>query len=450
MAKKKNKAYSGADLRKQQKIRLSQSRNLFEEKLREICALIGDTSLYDLIPVWERAVMYMWRGMPPKVVMAEESTETKYMPDLVESILKHYLDTETMELIHDSGIEISMSDYFSVAMSMRNMLRCKECDFPGKERFDYFIENSEDCFTEYNDRLLAQAKVSCSSFDDISANNLFACSLDVGTDDDGNPIATMIYNPQTRNTVCRMKSKIIINVLHPEEKQVEVDGITLPAKQVGVVDYDDDDNPKIVALYVTPKQLKIKHNKQDLSIQIYITPHAIDRLLERTGCTIISYAATFMYMSIFSGNFIPLSPKTFLMEYRLMDYKIGYFMAELTDGILLLRTFRLLTHPDTPEGAMITKLAKQDAAYNELLNFNTLRPLLESTTLDNYGDSTATRLINAGCKPIVDFCRRIRRDGNLGFVTHNRKPKGVQLPDFSLKTVLKNQSGLNNNEEFLM
>jgi hypothetical protein len=431
-------------------MRLAQSRNLFEEKLRNICTLIGGKSLYDLIPVRERAVMYMWRGMSLRVVMAEGSTGPKHIAELAESILRHYLDIETIELLPDSGISISLSDYYSVALAMENIFQCQECVFPGKERFDYFMEKAEDRFSEYNSRLLAQAKMLCSSLDDIAANNFLACSIKVGiTDDDDNALATIEYNHQLRHTY-RLKQKITINVLHAGEKQVKVDGQTLTARQVGVVDYDIGDSPQVLTLYVTPKQLKIKHARQRLQIPVYITPHAIDRLKERTGCTMISYVTTFLYMSIINGDYIPLSKKTFLMEYRLMDYKIGYFIAELTDGILLLRTFRLLTHPDTPEGAMIKKLAKQDAAYNELLNFNTLRPLLESTTLDNYGDSTATLLINVGCKPIVDFCREMRKDVDLGFVTHNRKPKGVQLPDFSLKTVLKNRSGLNNNEEFLM
>jgi hypothetical protein len=449
MAKKKKKAFSTVDQQKQLKLRQAQNRNLFEEKLRNICTLIGDKSLYDIIPVRERLVMYMWRGTPLRVVMAEGSTGPKHIAELVESLLRHFLDKETIELLPDSGISISLSDYYFVALAMENIFQCPECVFPGKERFDYFMEKSEDRLTEYDSRLLAQAKMLCSSLYDIAANNFLACSLKVGlTDDDDNALATIEYNHHLRYTY-RLKQKIIINVLHAEEKQVKVDGQTLTARQVGVLDYDREDSPQVLTLYVTPEQLKIKHARQRLQIPVYITPHAIDRLSDRTGCTMISYVTTFLYMSIIKGDYIPLSKKTFLMEYRLMDYKIGYFMAELIDEILLLRTFRLLTHPDTPEGATIKKLAKQDAAYNELLNFDTLRPLLESTIPDNDND-IANLLNNAGCKPIVDFCREIRSDGNLGFITHNQEPKSVQLPDFSLKTVLKNQSRLNSNEEFLM
>jgi hypothetical protein len=448
MAKNKKKKTSTVDQQKQLKLRQAQNRNLFEEKLRAICALMGDKSLYDLIPYSDLTAMYTWRGQPLTVDMAEGAIASQDIAGKLESILKRYLDEDTIELIPRSGIKVSLSDYFSTVLPMETVLQCSNCTFPGKKRFNFFIKNAEDRFMEYENRLITRAQTLCHSFDDIYENEFFTCAFKFGLiDNDDNELRYAAeYDPLLNNSH-KLRQKIIVSVIHVEEKQVRIRWRKHLAKRVGVVRYDSRDNPEMFTLHATPKQLKIKHANQDLQIKVYITQQAINLLYERTGGMKISYAMMNLYVSIANGIYIPLFRKIFLMEYRLMDYKIGYVSAELTDGILLLSNFFLLTHPCTPEGLAIKKLAKKDAAYKALLKTDSLKPLIEHKTLEN-DEGLANLFISAGCKPIVDFCHEMCNEDSYDAIA--RSLKDVQLPDFPFKPVVKNDSRLNKNEEFLM
>jgi hypothetical protein len=448
MAKNNKKKSSTVDQQKQLKLRQAQNRNLFEEKLRNICALIGDKSLYDLIPYSDLTAMYTWRGQPLKVEMAEGVIASQDITWKLESLLRSYLDEDTIELIPRSGVKVSLSDYFSTVLAMETVLQCSNCIFPGKKRFDFFIKHAEDRFFEYDNRLITHAQTLCHSFDDIYENEFFACTFKFGLiDNDDNELRYAAeYDPQLNNSH-KLRQKIIISVMHVDEKQVRIHWQKHQTKQVGVVKYGGGNSPKMFTLHVTPKQLKIKHSNQDLQIQIYITHYAIERLYVCTGGMRICYPIMNLYVSIVNGDYIPLSRKSFLMEYRSLDYKIGYVLAELTDGILLLTDFYLLTHPRTPEGLAIKKLAKKDAAYKVLLKTDNLQPLVEGKTLEN-DEGLANLFISAGCKPIVDFCHEICGKDDNDILSH--RLKDVQLPDFPFKPVVKNESRLNKNEEFLM
>jgi hypothetical protein len=452
MAKNKKK-HSSTFIQQQQKLRQAQSRNLFENKMRSVCELIGDKSLYDVIPITQRTIMYLWRGTPLTVEIAKGTTEAqaKALAEKMEPVLRRYLDKDTIELIPGSGKKISLNDYFWAVVPMEKILKNPDSEyFPGKELFHPFMKSIDKRYDEYLNRVSGHARMFCKMFDDLSENLLFAAkhehsvkALEKGNrmndDDDLSPISMIDILKRDY----RLRQTIVVTVMHVDEKQLTVDGETLLAKQLGMVSYAEPDSPCIMPFHATPKQLKLTNADKNLQIPVYFTDQLFNDIFEYAGCSMASYSALYLRLSVFKGVYIPLSDNTFLMEYRMMDHKIGYVVAELTNDILLLRSFRLVTHSSTPEGAKLQELAKEHEEYKNFLLIDNLRPIIEYGLINH---NIISRIFcKAGCKPLMDFCRQILEEQNIAFFNPFEKDK--RSPTFSFDLTMKGYSELSNKEE---
>lgn len=71
---------------------------------------------------------------------------------------------------------------------------------------------------------------------------------------------------------------------------------------------------------------------------------------------------------------MPRDKGKYLVEYNLLGHKIGYLVAELVDGKVLIETFLFLTMDQTPEGDAIfqrLQLTKDDKKYLALDKIHT-------------------------------------------------------------------------------
>jgi hypothetical protein len=455
MAKNKKK-HSSSFVQQQQKSRQAQSRSLFEDKMRSVCELIGDKSLYDVIPITERTIMYLWRGAPLTVEMAKGKTVIKGFAERMESVLRQNLDVDTIELIPGSGKRISMNDYFWAVVPMEKILKNPDSEyFPGKELFYPFMKDIDKRYDEYLSKVFEHARMFCKMFEDISQNLLFAVkhehrvkALDKGSsfltneDPDLSPVSVADILKKDY----RLRQTIVVSVMHVDEKQLTVDGETLQAKQLGMVSHAEPETPCIMPFHATPKQLKLTNADKNLRIPVYFTEQVFNNIFEYTGCSIIGYAALYLRLSVHKGIYIPLSDNTFLMEYRMMNHKVGYVVAELTNDVLLLRSFRLVTHSSTPEGAKLQELAKKHEEYKDFLLLDNVRPIVDYGLIHH---SNISRIFcKAGCKPLLDFCRQICEEQDIAFF--NPLEKGKRLPTFSFDLTMKGYTESGNKEEFFM
>lgn len=110
----------------------------------------------------------------------------------------------------------------------------------------------------------------------------------------------------------------------------------------------------------------------ETSLPVYIVPQALKRLQERVddlypGLLQASLAGSFLQLQTCTGPAGEL-----LFEYRLFNYKVGYFTGQISDNTILLVNFLFLTNNLTPEYALLhssNSLTSQDKNY---LNLNKL------------------------------------------------------------------------------
>jgi hypothetical protein len=441
----------------QQKLRQKQYREHFYSKVRHICSLLGDESMFYTIPALEREFMYTWRGAPLKVLAGKGAKVQKRLLEILDEMLKEHSHECMIELLPCSNIMLSMHDYFWAGIALEAIIRNCDASIPGIERFDAFMKACDFRMDQYEEQLNEACQLACWMYDDITQKRLytfhFSCKTKMCDEED---MVTAIIEKQKNclrikngsmlDVDFRLYPQIIINTLPLETKHVSIKGESRLAIQLGVA-FCSGKTPVLLPYFVESKQLRLKNSTQEQRIPVYIQQHAINRIIERTGCTILSFCVMQLGRSLMNPVITPLSATTFLIEYRMSEAKIGYCLSELTGGLLLIRTFLLITSNSTPEGdrlAALTRLQKKDKEY---LLIDKLGTLLNSDILSDEGVCQMFR--QAGCGSLLTFCEKARKDPTLSF--YWTLEEGEELPTTPLARLIREylKPGVDN-EEYLI
>jgi hypothetical protein len=98
---------------------------------------------------------------------------------------------------------------------------------------------------------------------------------------------------------------------------------------------------------------------------------------------------------------IPQGPKSWLVEFRVKDARLGYFTAVEVDGRILVTTFLFLTMRDTPEGRLIRRRLGLRAEEIEWLKADTL-PFFTQSDVAQDSELRAI-LTECGCGHLFDL-----------------------------------------------
>jgi hypothetical protein len=417
---KKKKKLSYSEQQKQQKLQQAQYKNLFVQKLQELCVAIGDASLFDLIPPDEVDFIYSIRTAPLKIKAAKGAKIQKRLIEVMEKKIKQLVNRITIELIPGSKRTVSLTDYAIVGEILERTLTDDESPIRQKERFDEFLAHKKERTDYYYSHIFNVCDSICDMYNDISSHNglyIFRFDRYYGANelnDRINMIKDINATPNGRtkgwqlfkNTDTRQHPTITISVMPLDVKQVQLDGENRPAIELALTYYQAWDDPQLDRAYIPLSKLDASKALGDLQLPVYIQQHALHRLAERIGCLIPSYTLLHLNIAITELEITMLNAGRFLIAYHLNTFKLGYLLCEVLHDYVLIRTFLFITNSGTPEGdklAAITNLQKEDCKY---LAIDNLPSLLGSDILKNEAISKIFR--QAGCQPILDLCQDVQ------------------------------------------
>jgi hypothetical protein len=148
----------------------------------------------------------------------------------------------------------------------------------------------------------------------------------------------------------------------PAEKiQVKIEGSTRPVYRLLWGMAEPDVHPEYIA--VDAATLGIKGEQ---TFPVYLQSHALSRLAERMDGLSESLLHFGIWDSFKSLKVCRNKNGALLFEYRVFGVKMGYFVGEVEDSRLILRTFLFLTNNGTPEGEKLhymMGLRKEDKEY---------------------------------------------------------------------------------------
>ncbi|MDR1406132.1 MAG: hypothetical protein LBI89_02890, partial [Prevotellaceae bacterium] len=359
MAKKKHagrKKY--VNIAEQQRQQEAQYKKLFFEKLRTLCEQIGDVSLFHQISPVERMLIYKFRGAPLKVVAAPGAKIQKRLLDALVKTIKSQQLLMKLEVIKDIGQMMTFADYSLVGMSFEYNLCESDSEYPNKELFAKYAELRDERERAYEKGILDICKIACWVFDDLGRKYLHTYTFDIDL-----PVVTSSIHAPKEGTSPRNREwraymeqdfrthqKVTIGTYPLEVRKVNIDGEIHSAIQTGGLYYVDN-KPQFIPFTISLEDLHVNTPFSKLGLPVYIQQHALDRMRERIGGLVPpAFYKSILVEALLRKNLIPTTKKRLLIACFTNELKIGYFVAELVDGIILIRTFLLLTNGGTPEG----------------------------------------------------------------------------------------------------
>lgn len=129
---------------------------------------------------------------------------------------------------------------------------------------------------------------------------------------------------------------------------------------------------------LTPLVLEKGVIENDEILPIYVQDHAMIRLSERISIAPQGYLHDCLGRSLSNPKVVGFDGDSYLIEYNLYSYKMGYLVVSKIKNFALIRSFKFITMTGTPEFNQISKMlraTKHDVTY---LGLDTLEILANS------------------------------------------------------------------------
>jgi hypothetical protein len=413
----------------QQRQQEAQYKKFFFDKLRNLCKQIGDVSLYHLIPLIDKLLLYRLRGAPLKVVAAQGTKTQKRLMDALAKIIKSQQLLMKLEVVKDSGQMMTFADYSLVGRALESYILTTDTDFPGKEQFTKYAKLREERECVCGESLEAICSSACWVFDDIRKAYLHTyhfetylpASSGIQAPQEGPPSLDKEWKAYIEQDF-RTHEKITIGTYPLEVRKVKIDGEIHPAIQTGMLYYEAS-KPKLHSFTLSLEDLHMNSPFSKLGLPIYIQQHALDRMKERIGFVIPAFYNALLVEALMHKEFVPIAKNRMLIACFTAELKIGYFVAELVEGIILIRTFLLLTNSGTPEGNKLAQLTGLQTDDRKYLAIDTLQGLANSDIEQN--EAFCNLLRTAGCNSILELCKKINSEPGMMWLLDKSQPKNI-------------------------
>ena len=367
----------------QQRQEKAEQRKKFYRKVRQFFVLIEKKHLFEQIS--EHELQYLWklRMRAPKLKPEDGcSLSAKHVKMMTEA-LYYYLNDYKID-IPDISKQISAYDYLTTALTIYSfVLKEPNPDFPkGDEFYEEMHPITENLFGDELELMIKKLKTILGMIYD-------------GIDIDHYPVQFEWGGGQGahRGVFATFRVNKVVNpVIY-----VNTGGSRRPAFQVGLpLDH-------FVPLQLKAEILHLETSRYPESLNVFIQSHALRRLSERVDLLAPGELRWCMYNSLAQPRVIPYRHHSYLIEYNVLGYKIGYLVADLMKDKIIIRTFLMVTQCGTPEEQKLcsnTGLSKEDIAY---LNLCKLSSFVNSDIHEN--QTLKVMFEEAGCGPVLEFAK---------------------------------------------
>ena len=383
MSKKKSKPRSLS----QQHLAQAQHRNRYWENIRFICQACGAPQAFSLLPRRELEQMYEMRFLPFHI----EAAPGENIPERVVKDCRILVFDQVKRItmpIFPGGPEITLDDYFNVALGLRHYLKIITADeFPGAGEFKQALASYSGDDGPLNEALVRLSNV-------LWVPSVFCSDLN-------SRIYWLTLSFDRLDGDFCMQRNLEAHVHAPERIHVTFDGISRPAVRVcwafcgsGLVKAD-----------LKPSQLGMRGSFADLPHEVFVQSHALQRLEERIDGVETGLLHFSLFFSLQQPKAINDGQGNILIEYRIFNVKAGYLVADIKDGRVVIRTFLFVTNNGTPEGKRLEEvfgLGKLDKQY---LSLDKLSTFMAADVAGNAGLQELFQ--QAGCECLWDLKEKV-------------------------------------------
>lgn len=379
MSKKRKKRPSAQQQRQQQ----AEQRKKFFRKVKHFFVLCEKEHLFRLVS--ERELQYLWklRVRAPKVKAEDGFCLSSKHAKMMTEALYYYLNGYELD-IPGTENQINAYEYLTTGLTVFSFILLEpDPDFLKDDEFyEEMRPITENLFGDELELMIKKLKTILGMvYDGIDIDH-YPVQFEWGGGEGPHRgmFATFVVN------------KVVNPVIH-----IKTDGSRRPAYQVGfAVEH-------FVPLQLKAEVLHLETSEYPELLNVYIQSHALRRLSERVDLLAPGELRWCMYDSLLQPTVIPYRHHSYLIEYRVLGYKIGYLVADMMKRKIIIRTFLLVTQCGTPEEQKLclnTGLSKEDIAY---LNLCKLSSFVNSDIYEN--QTLKVMFEEAGCGPVLEFAK---------------------------------------------
>ncbi len=125
-------------------------------------------------------------------------------------------------------------------------------------------------------------------------------------------------------------------------------------------------NEGLFYMRMSPHHFGFDGSFAQIPLQIFMQAHAFARLRERLDFHVKMVVDISLYVSLSEPFVVLIEKGRGLIEMRFLEQRVGYLVAEVIEGVILIKTFLFLTNDGTPEAnklSALTGLHKLDKQY---------------------------------------------------------------------------------------
>jgi len=368
------------------KLTVAQHRNEFFCKIQHICNVVGDSRVFSLIPSKDLDRMYKMRIRAIKIVIAEgHHVSPEVLKEIKQAAL--YMLKEPQIPTITEKLEITLYDYFSAGIILTNYLDIIKNSINPVEK-EIFKGLSK--IHDYDDTIYKAW--------DIFHNYLGLESLFLSD------LSSHIYwfkyskKPQIHENffVC---SYVELYSHQPEKIQVNFEGNKRTAFRVGW------GFSKLATgmkwSIIKSENFNLKNSIPGLPLEVYVQTHALQRLSERLDCILKGILHLHIYLSFENIKSCKDKFGNTLIEYWVSNYKLGYFVVDISEGKAIIRTFLFLTNNGTPEGEKLKEITGLEKLDKKYLTIDKLSTFLSPDIYNN--ENLKKIFVKAGCGSLFDI-----------------------------------------------
>lgn len=363
-----------ADRDKKIKDEIARKKDFFRQ-LEKYVNMIGGEGTYSLIPKDHLPILYFMRC--PTIRMTK-SEDIPFTDKVLKSMNKSFgeLLREFTVCLLVNNYEISIKDFCNIWLTLHTYLNLPDI-------------KEDDSLIELKTRL-ADCQSSESRDRYISFVNHFLLTFAQSI---GKGIHELVWT----------ESKFEQNELHSSTAWLfKLKRIKIASRQIkynnvkrtvypcyNFINYE----PQILKYSLSKIGIKAPSNSE--KAVVYILEHTLNRLCERLSSIDVCYLKTYMLISLAFPKFYYESGNHFFIEMVIHEIKVGYFVAEYVDGIIIIRTFLFLTNNGTPEGRRLNSLTGLSKIDKKYLQIDHIAAFFESDIEEN--EHLRQLFSNAGC-----------------------------------------------------
>ncbi len=196
---------------------------------------------------------------------------------------------------------------------------------------------------------------------------------------------------------CHVSNNLRLDTVQPEQRRVRLDDRTRTVYRVGWA--LPSAGPQWVSVSASLFDDPAVQGLDELPV--FVQSHALHRLEERLDCTPRNQQQLHLYVSLQEPEVVKGPTGKWLIRFYFNSFHLGYFLADIVDGILLLRTFLFITMDSTPEGYALQQALGLAAVDKKYLSIDRLSTFFISDIREH--PDLKEHFVQAGCNDLFRF-----------------------------------------------